>query len=100
MARRHGGRVGSFSEIADREGKVERHIRLLVPLVFVSPRIISAIMDGSVPAGPTVTGLAQPLAYSWIEQERRIRSLTHKSNQPSISSFATTILALSSPFAW
>jgi site-specific DNA recombinase len=35
------GRVGSFSEIADREGKVERHIRLLTPLAFVSPRIIS-----------------------------------------------------------
>ena len=29
-----------------REGKVERHIRLLAPLAFVSPRIITAIADG------------------------------------------------------
>ena len=67
------GRVSSFSEIATREGKVERHIRLLAPLAFVSPPLISAIIDGTAPAGLTVTGLAQPLAHSWTEQERRIR---------------------------
>jgi site-specific DNA recombinase len=66
------GRLGSFCEIAKREGKVERHIRLLTPLAFVSPRIIVAIMDGSAPTDLTVTGLAQPLAFSWTEQERRI----------------------------
>jgi hypothetical protein len=67
------GRVGSFGEIATREGKVERHIRLLASLAFVSPRIISAIIDGTAPAGLTVTGLAQPLAYSWTEQEQCLR---------------------------
>jgi len=67
------GRLGSFSEIAKREVKVERHIRLLTPLAFISPRIIAAIMDNCAPADLTVTGLAQPLAYSWTEQERRIR---------------------------
>jgi len=67
------GRVGSFGEIATREEKVERHIRLLAPLAFVSPRIISGIMDGTAPPGLTVTGLAQPLAYSWTEQERQLR---------------------------
>jgi hypothetical protein len=72
------GRVGSFSEIAMREGKVERHIRLLTPLAFVSPRIISAIMAGSAPTDLTVTGLAQPLAHSWTEQERRTRPQTHE----------------------
>jgi site-specific DNA recombinase len=61
------GRLGSFCEIAKREGKVERHIRLLTPLAFVSPRIIAAIMDDSAPADLTVTGLAQPLAFSWTE---------------------------------
>ena len=67
------GRVGSFSEIAMREGKVERHIRLLASLAFVSPRIISAIMDGSAPPDLTVTELAQPMAHSWTGQERRIQ---------------------------
>src|SRR5262249_54342022 len=59
------GRVASFAQIAEREGKVERHIRLLAPLAFVSPRIISEMIDGSVPSGLTVTGLARGLAYSW-----------------------------------
>jgi hypothetical protein len=65
-------RIASFAEIARREGKVERHIRLLAPLAFVSPRIITAIIDGTVSADLTVTGLAKALPHSWAEQERRI----------------------------
>jgi site-specific DNA recombinase len=63
------GRAASFAEIAKREGKVERHIRLLAPLAFVSPRIISRIIDGSAPAGLTVTGLAKSLPCGWDSQE-------------------------------
>jgi site-specific DNA recombinase len=68
------GRVGSFAEIAKQEGKVERHVRFLAPLAFVSPRIISGITDGAAPPALTVTGLAQGLAYSWAEQESHRRS--------------------------
>ena len=64
------GRAASFAEIAKREGKVERHIRLLAPLAFVSPRLISEIIDGAVLPDLTVTRLAQSLAYSWAKQER------------------------------
>jgi site-specific DNA recombinase len=63
------GRAASFAEIAKREGKVERHIRLLAPLAFVSPRFVSESIDGAVPPDLTVTGLAQGLAYSWTKQE-------------------------------
>ena len=66
------GRVGSFAEIAEREVQGERHIRLLAPLAFLSPRIIAAIVDGTAPADLTVTGLAKALPYSWIEQEQRV----------------------------
>jgi site-specific DNA recombinase len=66
------GRIGSFAEIAEREGQGERHIRLLAPLAFLSPRIIAAIVDGSAPADLTVTGLVKALPYSWIEQEQRV----------------------------
>jgi DNA invertase Pin-like site-specific DNA recombinase len=66
------GRIVSFAEIAKREGQGERHIRLLAPLAFVSPRIIAAIVDGTAPADLTVTGLAKALPYSWAEQERSI----------------------------
>jgi hypothetical protein len=46
--------------------------RLLAPLAFVSLRIIAAIVDGSVPADLTVTGLAKALPCSWAEQEQGI----------------------------
>jgi site-specific DNA recombinase len=65
-------RVASFAEIAAREGKGERHIRLLAPLAFVSPSTIAALIDGTAPADLTVTGLARTLPYSWTEQERLI----------------------------
>jgi hypothetical protein len=61
------GRLASFSEIAERESQGERHIRLLAPLAFVSPRIIAAIARGTAPAYLTVTGLAKALPYSWAE---------------------------------
>jgi site-specific DNA recombinase len=66
------GQVVLFAEIAEREGRGERHIRLLAPLAFVSPRIIDAIVDGSAPADLTVTGLAKALPYSWAGQENSI----------------------------
>jgi DNA invertase Pin-like site-specific DNA recombinase len=61
------GRVASFAEIAKQEGKVERHIRLLAPLAFVSPRIIADIVDGVLPR-VTVTDLAKTIPYCWTEQ--------------------------------
>src|SRR5260221_5147315 len=66
------GRAASFAVIARREGKVERHIRLLAPLAFVSPRIVSALLEGTAPADFTLTKLARGLPYSWAEQERRV----------------------------
>jgi hypothetical protein len=66
------GRAASFAVIARREGKVERHIRLLAPLAFLSPRIVSALLDGTAPANLTLTQLARGLPYSWVEQERQI----------------------------
>ena len=62
----------TFVEIAAREGKAERLIRYLARLAFVSPRIITAIIDGTAPAGITATTLITGLSYSWTEQERRM----------------------------
>jgi site-specific DNA recombinase len=64
------GRVNSF-EIARSENKVERHIRRLIPLAFVSPRIVEAIVNGSAPAELTVTSLASALPHSWAKQEKQ-----------------------------
>jgi hypothetical protein len=59
------GRVRSFAEIAKREGKVERHIRLLTPLAFIPPRTLAAIIDRTGPHDATVTALAQAVPYRW-----------------------------------
>lgn len=67
------GRAASFAAIARREGKVERHVRQLAPLAFVSPRIVAAILDATAPAGLTVTALARALPWSWAEQEHRVQ---------------------------
>ena len=64
--------AASFAVIARREGKAERHIRLLAPLAFVSPRIVSALLDGTAQADLTLTKLARALPYCWAEQERRV----------------------------
>jgi site-specific DNA recombinase len=70
------GRAASFAVIARREGKVERHIRLLAPLAFVSPRIVSALLDGIAPADHALTKLARALPYSWTDQERWLGTST------------------------
>jgi site-specific DNA recombinase len=59
------GRVQSFDEIAEREGKVERHIRLLTPLAFIPPRTLAAIVAGTGPRDANVTALAQAMPYRW-----------------------------------
>jgi site-specific DNA recombinase len=61
----------SLAAIAHREGKAERHIRHLAALAFVSPRIVTAIIDGTAPTGLTVTALAAALPFSWAAQEQR-----------------------------
>jgi site-specific DNA recombinase len=66
------GRAASFAVIARREGKAERLIRGLAPLAFVSPRIVSALLDGTAPADLTLTKLIRALPYCWAEQEQRV----------------------------
>jgi site-specific DNA recombinase len=66
------GQIGNFALIAGREGRAQRHIRLLMPLAFLSPRIISALLEGTAPADLTITALARALPWSWAEQERRL----------------------------
>jgi hypothetical protein len=66
------GRTATFAQIARREAKVERHVRLLAPLAFLSPRIVAAIIHGTAPADLTATSLARALPHSWAEQESRL----------------------------
>jgi site-specific DNA recombinase len=64
------GRVATLAEIAESGGLGERHVRLLAPLAFLSPGIVTAIVDGTAPPDLTVTGLAKAVSYLWAEQHR------------------------------
>jgi site-specific DNA recombinase len=59
------GRVRSFAEIAQREGKVERHIRLLTPLAFTPPQTLAAIIAGTGPSDLTITALSHTIPWAW-----------------------------------
>ena len=56
----------------ERENKVVRHVRRLLPLAFLSPRVVDAIADGTAPAHFTVTLLAGSLPHSWAQQEKTL----------------------------
>jgi site-specific DNA recombinase len=58
----------SVAEIARRERKIERHVRLLLLLAFVSPGMVRAIANGSAPVHLTVTGLAKCAPLTWTQQ--------------------------------
>jgi site-specific DNA recombinase len=59
------GRVRSFAEIAQREGRVERHIRLLTPLAFTPPQTLAAIIGGAGSSDLTVTALSHTIPWTW-----------------------------------
>jgi site-specific DNA recombinase len=65
------GRVASFSEIAANEGRVERHIKQLAQLAFVSPRTIGAITERTMP-NIKVTELAKATVASWTRQQQKL----------------------------
>ena len=64
------GKITSFEAIAETENLAVRHVRYLVPLAYLSPRIVTAIIDGAAPASLTVSSLARALPHSWAAQEK------------------------------
>jgi len=60
----------SLTALAKQEGCTERHLRSVIQLAFVSPRIVQAIDDGGMPAGLNATRLVQALPQLWRDQER------------------------------
>jgi site-specific DNA recombinase len=67
------GRVKSFADVATKEKKVERHIRLLAPLAFVAPSIVQSIIEETAPANLTVTELAKSSVHSWRQQHHLLK---------------------------
>jgi site-specific DNA recombinase len=69
------GRSRSFAELAKTEGCSERYVSRLIPLAFLAPEIVEAILAGTQPVDLTAEALTRradpPL--SWAEQEASLR---------------------------
>jgi site-specific DNA recombinase len=63
------GRVTDTKEIANREGCSERSIRMTLSLAFLSPTIVQAAVDGTLPHGRGVSTLLD-LPAAWQKQMR------------------------------
>ncbi len=68
------GRVPSVGEIAKREGVAGRYMRELMPLGFLAPRVVEAIVEGRQPPELTVIALTRriDLSLRWSAQEQAL----------------------------
>ena len=64
------GRIRSFAEIASNENSGERYVSSLMPLAFLAPDIIDAILTGTQPAHLSAELLIKrtQLPLDWTEQ--------------------------------
>jgi site-specific DNA recombinase len=58
--------------IAKQEKLAERHVRFLLPLAYLAPRIIESIAEGRAPTDLTVTRLVRNLPIVWADQENQL----------------------------
>jgi hypothetical protein len=68
------GRARSISEIAKREHLTGRHVRRVMRLAFLAPRIVKAIAEGRQPADLTTLAMTQRIELSplWSAQEQAL----------------------------
>ena len=68
------GQTASLQTIADREGLTQRYISRLLPLAFLAPDIVEAILQGCQPVDLTAARLTNQidLPLGWGEQRELI----------------------------
>jgi hypothetical protein len=62
------GKVADTNEIAAREGKSERYVRMVLPLAFLAPDIVEIAASHRLPEGWGVSKLLADLPASWSGQ--------------------------------
>jgi hypothetical protein len=69
------GEVASVRAIAQRENIYETEVSRILPLAFLAPRIIEAILDGCQAEELTVKSLKRlgPLPSDWEAQQKLLR---------------------------
>ena len=65
------GEIPSIRSIARKEGLSARYVRRILPLAFLAPDFIDAILDGTQPSSLSVAGLSDELPLDWDEQRER-----------------------------
>jgi hypothetical protein len=75
MALLASGEVADVEAIARREGRSERHVRMLLPLAGLAPDLIEAAVAGRLLEGAGVTGLVPDLPLAWADQRARVAVL-------------------------
>ena len=63
------GDAGEVARIAAEEGCTERSVRMTVNLAFLSPQLVRASVDGTLPHGAGVSALAD-LPFDWMAQNQ------------------------------
>jgi DNA invertase Pin-like site-specific DNA recombinase len=65
------GDVTDFAEIAQREKRSERSVRMLLSLAFLAPDIVAAAIAGTLPRGLGLSDMTN-LPVDWVEQRRNL----------------------------
>ena len=66
------GRAESIEAIAAREEYTPRYIRQILPLAFLAPDIITAVLVNTIPADLGISRLIDGLPYSWKQQRQKL----------------------------
>jgi hypothetical protein len=65
------GEVTDLDAIAQRENRSERSVRMIFSLAFLSPDIVSAAIDGTLPRGLGLSDMTD-LPVDWEEQVKKL----------------------------
>jgi site-specific DNA recombinase len=68
------GRMLGTAEIAQQEGCSTRYVRAVLPLAFLAPEIIAAVITNTIPPTFGISSVTDDLPLSW-KQQRRIAGL-------------------------
>ena len=60
-----------LNEIAKREGRSKRSVRMILSLAFLSPEIVSAAIAGTLPRGLGLSNMTGA-PMDWSEQRKRL----------------------------
>ncbi len=66
------GRIRDLDQIALAEGRTSRHVRMLLPLAFLAPDVIEAVLEHRLAEGFGVARFMAELPVTWDEQRRWI----------------------------